>query len=308
MTDIPKGYYEGIGGSMCAAIMGLDRHKSPYDAWLQFTDPSTREDLSTVEHVRWGQLLERTIGEEAALRLGIAAAHQPDAEPLRHPMHPFMQAHLDFRVFGESALLECKNRGLQMMKEYDLISDDVKDEDRVLPSEAIQVHHYLTVTGFQRAYLAVLIGGQRLLTFTIERDEAISQKIIAACTEFWNLVQTRTPPPPINLRDVNRMFPTHAPAKVLDADDELAAKIGELQMFKKQVKALEEHVEWAELAVKSAVKDAEEVRWRGEKLLTWKNNRDSQRLDEDALKAKHPDAYADCLVTRAGARVMRLSK
>lgn len=264
----PEGYYEGIGGSMCAAVLGLDKNKSPYDAWRAFTDPSSREDLSGNEQVLWGTLLEKSIGEEAARRLGIEVVHSPAL--IRHPTIPCMQAHVDFGVKGDLALLEVKNRGLFQLRNYDLTTEEMLDEDRVLPTEGMQVHHYLTVTGLPKAYLAVLIGGQQLLTFTIYRDAAISAMIEAKCVEFWGCVERREPPPPINVADCNRMWPSHRVGSFVEATPEIIAAVEERKALKAGVKACEEKLQFTDLAIKAFMQDNEELRINGKRAITWK--------------------------------------
>lgn len=263
----PIGYYEGIGGSVCAAIMGLDKNKSPYDAWRMFTDPESRENLEDNEPVQWGQLLEKPVGEEAARRLGIEVVHNP--ELLKHQTIPFMQAHVDFGVTSEKALLEVKCRGLHMLRQYDL-DDAVEmlDEERVLPTEAIQVHHYLTVTELPKAYLAVLIGGQRLLTFTIHRDPDICAAIEARCIEFWDHVQRREPPPPINLSDCAKLWPDHKPGSIIQATPEIVEAVGKRKALKATMKGAKEELDFVELRIKSFMKESEELRDGNTKLLT----------------------------------------
>lgn len=267
----PEGYYEGIGGSMCAAIMGMDKNKSPYDAYLNFTDPSTRVDLSDNEPVLWGQLLELPIGMEAARRLGIEVAHQPAL--VKHPSIPVMQAHLDFRVVNQNALLEVKARGLNMLKQYDLTTEELEDGDRVLDTEAIQVHHYLAVTGFDLAYLGVLIGGQKLLTFKIKRDPDICALIEEKCVEFWGYVERREPPPPINVSDTRKMWPSQRPGSFIEADEVLASYVDQRKALKKQIKDATEQLTFIDFRIQSAMKDAEELRIGGKKVLTWKEQK-----------------------------------
>lgn len=279
----PEGYFDGIGGSLCAAIMGMDKNKSPYDAWLNFTDPATREDLADNEPVLWGQLLELPIGLEAARRLGLKVVHQPVL--LKHPSIACMQAHIDFGVVGENALMEVKARGLHMLKQYDLTTEELEDDSRVLDTESIQVHHYLTVSGCDLAYLAVLIGGQRLLTFKIKRDPDICTLIEQRCEEFWGYVQRREPPPPINVSDCNKMWPSQRPGSFVEADDVIAAAVGERKALKKTIKDATEQLGFVDLRVKSFMRDAEELRIGGRKALTWREQtRESYTVAETSFR------------------------
>jgi putative phage-type endonuclease len=301
----PIGYYEGIGGSVCAAIMGLDPHKTPYDAWLNFVDPSTREDISDEEPIIWGNVLEKPVGLEAARRLGIEVVHQPDL--VKHPRLPFMQAHVDFLVTNDDAGLECKNRGLFMLRQYDL-ADGVEVEDQVLPTEALQVHHYMTVTGRKRWYLAVLVGGQKLLTFKFERDEAMCSRIEAACEEFWGYVQRGEPPPPINVEDCHKLWGAHAPGKIIEVQDDFA-QVAELRAtLKAELKRIDEELSFIDFRIKSTMQDAEEMRIGRRPIFTWKKNKDGLALNTAKLREEYPDVVAACMEPSEGARVLRAKK
>src|SRR5204862_8035074 len=60
----------------------------------------------------------------------------------------------------------------------------------------VQWHHYLHLARLSRALLAVLIGGQRLETGLVERDDALLEAIIEAEGAFLDYLRTDTPPPP----------------------------------------------------------------------------------------------------------------
>ena len=59
----------------------------------------------------------------------------------------------------------------------------------------LQVMHQLAVTGKQTADVAVLICGQELQIHRIERDDGMIAKLVELERQFWNYVQTDTPPP-----------------------------------------------------------------------------------------------------------------
>lgn len=302
----PTNYYDGIGGSMCAAIMGLDPHKTPYQAWREYLYPEERQDISNEEPVIWGNVLEAPVGFEAARRLGIEVVHQPNKEPARHARIPFMQAHVDFLQVGGDAGLECKNRGLFMLRQYDLAAEGV--EDQVLPVEAIQVHHYMTVMERPTWYLAVLVGGQRLLTFKFARDLELSAQIERKCEEFWGYVQRREPPPPINVEDCNRMWPGHvAPAVVIEEGkrEEWLGVHARHEELKNIIKAAEEELEFLTFRIKSTMRDAEKLICGPKTLFTWTKNRDGEEVDVKRLKEERPEVAAAYMKAVTGARVLR---
>lgn len=55
--------------------------------------------------------------------------------------------------------------------------------------------HQLAVTGKQAADVAVLLGGQHLEIYRMERVEQMIAGLIELELKFWHCVQTNTPPP-----------------------------------------------------------------------------------------------------------------
>lgn len=106
---------------------------------------------------------------------------------LRSRAHPFMLANVDRAVMGEEAGLEIKTAGVNQAKKWK--GDEIPD------SYYCQCLHYLTVTGADRWYIAVLIGGNEAIRKTVERNDEDIKALIEAERDFWDHVVTRTPPP-----------------------------------------------------------------------------------------------------------------
>ena len=60
---------------------------------------------------------------------------------------------------------------------------------------ALSYSTYMAVTGYQGAYVAVLIGGNTFRWKFVERDEELISMLIELESAFWNHVQECTPPP-----------------------------------------------------------------------------------------------------------------
>jgi predicted phage-related endonuclease len=58
----------------------------------------------------------------------------------------------------------------------------------------IQLQHELRVTGHQWGTLVVLIGGQKLRYYDCDRNDRFINAMIPKLKEFWDLVQSNTPP------------------------------------------------------------------------------------------------------------------
>lgn len=99
-----------------------------------------------------------------------------------------MLANIDREVIGspEVQILECKTAGISGARLW---------RGGVPEYVQVKVPNQLAVTGKQAADVAVLVGGQELRTFRIERDEAMIAQLIELEHQFWHYVETDTPPP-----------------------------------------------------------------------------------------------------------------
>jgi predicted phage-related endonuclease len=263
-------FYSGLGASVCAAILGEDKHKSPYDLWHEFVHPESRPNLDDNEAVEAGVALEPAIAQWAAKRLGVTIDYKPGAL-IQHPNLPFMRCHPDAMVVGEAAGMEVKNRGLQTARVYAELADFQDEMDRAQATEVLQCHASMAVHKAAKCwYLGVAVGGQRLLTFKIPRDDDICRAIEGKYETFWNGVLTKTPPPPINTSDCNRLWPTQVPGSVVEATEEIAAAVMERERIKASQKDEKRQLDFLDLKIKSFMRDAEELRVGGKKALTWK--------------------------------------
>lgn len=174
----------GIGGSDAAVIMGMNPYKSPYKLWLEKTGQAEAPDLSGNQYVYWGTKNESNIADwfqeetgKKVKRLGT----------LRSKEYPFMLANVDRTVVGENAGLEIKTAGVRQYRKW--------KDDEIPDAYYCQCLHYMAVTGADYWYIAVLLGGNEAKWKRIERNEEDIQHLIMAETDFWKLVETKTPPP-----------------------------------------------------------------------------------------------------------------
>lgn len=278
MSDAPSNFYDGLGASIAGAICDLDRFKSRYALWCEYTDPASRPNLDDNEAVEAGLALEPAIAQWAAKKRNLEIDYQP-GRLIKHPTIPYLQCHPDAMVLAdngkrllapECAGLEVKNRGFQTLKLYRDLENFTDDSDRAQPTEVLQCHASMLVTGATHWYLAVAVAGQKLLTFRIERDEKIAEQLYRAYADFWQCVQTGVPPPPTNLRDAARMWPHQIPGLSIEATPDILAAHEKRKELKRLVKDTEDDIDFLELRLKVFMAEAEELRHGKVKLLTWK--------------------------------------
>ena len=180
----------GIGSSDAAAAVGLNPYKSQLELWMEKTgrdeslpklDPQDEESPAY-----WGNILEPIVAAHYTRRTGNRVRRINAV--LQHPEHPWMLANIDREVMGAAdvQLLECKTAGIQGARLW---------RDGVPEYVQLQVQHQLAVTGKQAADVAVLLGGQELQVFRIDRDDELIDKLIALEREFWGYVERDQQPP-----------------------------------------------------------------------------------------------------------------
>ena len=180
----------GIGSSDAAAAVGLSPYQSQLELWMHKTGkadllPSV-DPNDEASPLYWGTLLEPIVAAHYTKRTG-RRVRRVNAV-LGHPRIPWMLANIDREVVGapDVQILECKTAGIHGARLW---------KDGVPEYVQLQVMHQLAVTGKQAADVAVLIGGQELQIYRIERNDAMIAQLIALEEQFWGWVQREVQPP-----------------------------------------------------------------------------------------------------------------
>ena len=176
----------GIGGSDASVVCNANRYKSPVELWMEKTGQLPLQDAG--EAAYWGTRLESLIREEFTLRTGIQVIAVNQI--LQSKEYPFMLANLDgvcrCPVHGK-CVFEAKTANAFKAGEW--------DGDSVPQEYILQVQHYLCVTGYNGAYIAVLVGGNSFRWKFVERDEELISMLIRYERDFWTHVQDDVPLP-----------------------------------------------------------------------------------------------------------------
>ena len=173
---------KAIGGSDASAIVGLNPYSSPYSVWAEkrgITKPKADN-----EAMRLGRDLEEYVAKRFTEATGKKVRRENAI--IYNPHFPFAHANIDRMVIGEDAILECKTCSALSTKNF---------KNGAFPDRWYgQCVHYAGVLGVQRVYLAVLILGVDFMVFELDRDEAEIEALMTAEADFWNHVETNTPP------------------------------------------------------------------------------------------------------------------
>lgn len=271
----------GIGGSDVGAIMGFNQYKSAYQVFLEKTG-QYHEEVDN-EAVYFGNALEDFVAQEFAKRTGKKVRRLN--KMLVHPVHDFMLANLDRVVVGERAVLECKTASEYVKEAW--------EGEEIPASYLCQVHHYLAVTGFEKAYIAVLVGGNKFIWKEIERDEEFIQILIDREKDFWENHVLKDVAPPIDGSDatnelIKKMYPQDdGTAIMLTKDDDVL--LDAIDSISSEIKALEQQKKEYENQLKLKLENATEGHSQRHKV-TYKTVV-SNRVDSKRLKVEVPDVY-----------------
>lgn len=274
---------KGIGGSDAPVVLGISKYKTPFQLWLEKTDQAF-VDESQSEAAYFGSLLEDLVAKEFEKRTGKKVRRNNFI--LRHPKHDFIIANIDRKIVGEDALLECKTASAYLADEW--------ENDEIPAQYLVQVQHYMGVTGYEKAYVAVLIGGQRFIWKEVERDDELIDMIFQAEIDFWNNHVLADVPPPLDgssaaEKYLNERYQKTDPDKVVDLPCSYKEKLDYYFELKQQEKELKELIKKTENELKNELKDAEIGITKGYQV-TWKPITQN-RVDSKLLKEKYPNVY-----------------
>jgi predicted phage-related endonuclease len=213
-----------------------------------------------------------------------------------------MLANIDRWVVGENAGLECKTTSVLNRAKF--------NQGEFPPNYYVQCMHYMAVTGAERWYLAVLVLNKSFHVFTIERDEAEVQALIAAEKDFWeNHVLKQIPPTPDGSESTSellkQMFPKAREQEKI-ALFGYEGKIEQCLELDAQIKELTQKRDALKQELQLAMGDAEIGQAQGY-IVEWKNQV-RQTLDAQRLKKEQAEIYTNYLKPAQTIRAFRIKE
>jgi putative phage-type endonuclease len=275
---------KGIGGSDAATLLGINKYKTPYELWLEKTGEVLPQS-ATSEAAYFGNELEELVAKEFQKRTGKKV--RKVNKMFAHTEHNFIIGNIDRKIVGENALLECKTANQYLLKNW--------EGEEIPESYIVQVQHYLAVTGYEKAYIAVLVGGQRFLWKEIERDQELIDIIIGREVHFWNYHVLQKIAPELDgssaaEKYLNERFKVSDNEKAVDLSSEEHALIERLNALEEGKKDFEYQITEIKNKLKFALQDASQGYIKNY-VVNWKTIK-SNRIDSKRLKKEMPDLYS----------------
>lgn len=275
----------GLGGSDAGVVMGVNPYRSRLTLWMEKTGQKEPDDLMEIEAVQWGIRNEPTIAEWFC---DVTGKKLRKCGTLRSVQHPWLLANVDRLVVGENAGLEIKTAGVKQAGRWK--GEEIPDE------YYCQCQHYMLVTGCDKWYIAVLIGGNKAIHKEIPRNNSFIEELFKKEAAFWSLVENNIMPEVDGLDDtknsLNILYPQAVPDKFIEVEstDKLEELFRDYDEYKKTITSLGSLMTEIENKIKVLVGD-NELAIIGDHKVRWSNFPGRVTIDAKRLYAEQPDIY-----------------
>ncbi|MEO7068069.1 MAG: YqaJ viral recombinase family protein, partial [Rhodanobacter sp.] len=210
----------------------------------------------------------------------------------------YMLANIDREVIGcpDVQILECKTAGEFGSRLW---------RDGVPEYVQLQVQHQLAVTGKAAADVAVLLCGQKLEIYRVERDEEVIARLVVLETNFWEHVLNDTPPKADGsesaARALRNLYVGTNTTIDFSEDREVSQAFADLVALRSDIDETERRAERLKQFLQEAMGDASRALFdSGE--VTFKRSKDGTTTDYGRLASDYPDLMSQYEMTRPGSR------
>lgn len=274
-----------IGGSDAGAIAGLNPWKSLLSVYLEKTG---QKELNSKDNER--MRIGRDLEDYVAKRFEEATGKKVRRNNYMMIKEDFMSANVDREVVGENAVLECKTTNSYAKNDW--------ADDRIPVHYELQCHHYMMVGGYDKAYIAVLIGNEKFIYKEIPRDEDVINMLYDLEKNFWseNVLKKQLPEADGSAsysEELRQKYQGGIEDSIdLLIDEERLKRLEELKKMEKETKSQIKKIE-QEIQVEMG---DHEVATTDLYKFTWKTQTRSS-LDTKKLREEHPSIYDKYLKT-----------
>lgn len=171
----------------------------------------------------------------------------------------------------------------------------------------VQVQAEMAVSGAPRALVVVWIGGREFRHFWEPRDDRfINEYLIPTVMNFWDAhVRAKVPPPPMTVAEVNAIATDGTP---VDLSEQAFETLERITVLNSDIAAQEEERDALKVVLAKYVGAADVLKYDGEKVATWKQQKGRTGFDKAGFAADHPDLLAKYTTIGEPFRVLRRTK
>lgn len=261
-----KGY---IGGSDIGTIMGVNQWKSPYTLWAEKTGLIEAEDISDKDAVWFGVMEEDIIAKRFTMKTELKVKKSNYAYGCKE--YPYLRGHVDRIAAKGKWGLEIKTTSSWNKTKY--------DDGEIPEAHYWQCMFYMFLTGWDTWYLATKRDNRFYIT-KISRDDEAIERMLDACEDFWNHVQSGEPVE-IDGSDstqetLEQMYPEEHQGETVNLDSQEDTLLALLKLGT-QEKNLKELKTKYQNEIKAVLGEAEKGE-TGQFIVSWKANAKGTRV------------------------------
>lgn len=268
-----------VGGSDAAAILGVSPWKSEFALYQEKTGEYQEEITPAKQRIfnrgkRWEPIVIEMLVDELEDRGHDVQIITRNARYV-DPEHGFLAAEIDLEL-----MLDGKHVNGEMKTVHPFAAKDWGEQgtDEIPIYYTAQVAHGQMVTGRNKTIVAALIGADDLRVHEVNRDDELVGIIRSREVEFWERIQRREPPQPTTADDINRLYRIDF-GTMMEANEQLIELIAQASNTKANLTAAEAHLDVLITQIKARMGDAALLMHNGQKIATWRNNKESTEVD-----------------------------
>lgn len=203
-----------LGGTDMARLAGVSRYGGPLAVWLEKTGQSAGKPANP--QMAMGTLLEPVVATLFSTATGMVL-RRPPAKALRDRRRPWLGGNVDRYASPGTRLTPEQDAGGPYLPGIFEAKWATSDRDwgpthpladglaQVPAGYAVQVQHYLGITGRPVAYMAVMLGYADFRWYALPRDEGTIDVLRQLGDRFWrDNVLAGVPPEPDGTKEYGR--------------------------------------------------------------------------------------------------------
>jgi putative phage-type endonuclease len=209
---------EDLTSTDIASLFGVSPYVTYFDLWHR-KKTGDAPSMSDNDRLMSGRFLEPAIAAMGAKKMGLEI--EPFKDYIRIPQKRLASS-FDFKT-SDNAILEIKNVDYWAYKKGWIVEGADLDAEEAPVHIELQVQHQLFISGFEKAYIVALIGGNRIQILERCRNERIIVEIQKKAEYFWESIENNQPPSPSFPRDselVTSLFLHSKKGKIVEATDD----------------------------------------------------------------------------------------
>ncbi len=270
----------GIGGSDAAAVLGLSPFATPLSIYHDKKSTSTHKHVTPQMH--WGNLMEPVIRNEYEKVIGQSVML---TDTQRHPKYSFMLANLD-GIVPYRNLVEIKTSSHEF-------GWGESGSSTIPLHYKIQCQHYMTITGYDKVDIPVLIGASDFRIYHLQEDKELQALCIEGEKNFWeNYILKDIEPSPVTYNEVIEKYGKESIPSSIKATDKIIEHVKDLNAIHSIQKSFEEDAKKIKTEIMKYMGINEILMNDNKPIVTWKMAKASSSFDKATFKKDHPELYS----------------